>query len=129
MIKSHVTISLLLLASGLVVAQQNEDRPKQVTIARHTFIDVGPPNDFYEVIRVNEEGNRTHVQRALITPGGSCLQPTLVDTKQATVEKPLHQILLEKNPCDISEKALKKERDRCKHCVTFSGENVTLQQA
>jgi len=119
--------SLLLLAHCLCVAQQPKtELPKQVTIIRHTFIDVGPPFDFYEVIELNEEDNRTRVQRALITPGSGCLQHTTVETKAVTINKPLRNILLEKNPCDLSEKVIDKERKRCKHCLTFSGQNITL---
>ena len=37
--------------------------PDQFLIARHTFIDVGPPNDFYEIISVRgafETADRIH---------------------------------------------------------------------
>jgi TonB family protein len=122
-----IASSLLALTSSLCVAQQSKtELPKQLTITRETFIDVGPPNDFYEVIQLNEESNRTYVQRALVTPGERCLQQTTVEAKAITINKPLRNILLEKNPCDLSEKAINKERKRCKHCVTFSGQNITL---
>jgi TonB-like protein len=118
---------LLLLPHCLCVAQQAKtELPKQTTIARQTFIDVGPPFDFYEVIQLNEEDDRTRVERALITPGSGCLQQTTVGTKAVTINRPLRSILLEKNPCDLSEKEINKERKRCKHCLTFSGQNVTL---
>jgi TonB family protein len=118
---------LLLFLSAIGVAQQTKAAfPKEVTITRHTFFDFGPPFDFYEVIQLSERDHQTYVQRASVTPGEACLLPTKVEAKAATVDKPLRSILLEKNPCDIPEKDLKKERKRCKHCLTFSGVNVTL---
>jgi hypothetical protein len=122
-----VWASCLLLLSALGAAQQKKTGfPNGLTITRHSFIDVGPPFDFYEVIQLTGKNNRTYVQRILVTPGEACRSNTSVETKTATLDKPLPRILLNKNPCDIPEKALKKERRRCKHCLTFSGQNVTF---
>lgn len=124
---TRVALPLLLFLSALGVAQQTKAGfPNEVTIARHTFFDFGPPFNFYKVIQLSERNNQTYVQRALVTPGEACHLPTTVETKAATIDRPLRSVLLENNPCDIPEKALNKERKRCKHCLTFSGANITL---
>jgi TonB family protein len=98
-----------------------------VLLARHTFFDFGPPFDFYEVLSLENEGSSTSVERILVTPAGNaCVQPPKVETEAANIDKPLAEILKGKNPCNVSEKALRQERKRCKHCLVFSGVNVTL---
>lgn len=117
---------ILLLSTFSVAQQKNAGFPNAVTITRHTFIDVGPPFDFYEVIELREKNDETYVQRVLVTPGDACRLNTSFEIKTAKLGRPLRNVLLEKNPCDISAKALKKEQKRCKHCLIFSGQNVTL---
>ena len=101
--------------------------PSQVLITRHTFFDFGPPFDFYEVLSLQDEGSSTRVERILVTPAGNaCIQPPAVEAKVVNIGKPLVEIMQRKNPCDIPEKALRQERKRCKHCLNFSGVNVSL---
>ena len=101
--------------------------PKSDTDSGHTYFDSGPPFDFYEVLSLKDEGPSTSVQRILVTPpGNACIQPPTVEVKVASIGKSLPDVMLGKNPCDIPEKALRQERKRCKHCLNFSGVNVTL---
>jgi len=102
--------------------------PKRLIIARHTFFDFGPPNDFYEIIDVAPGGNDISVQRALVTPpGDACLQPAKIELASAVVHETMENLLQSQNPCAIPEKELRKERQRCKKCLVFSGVDVTIQ--
>jgi Gram-negative bacterial TonB protein C-terminal len=103
------------------------DFPSRVLFARHTFFDFGPPFNYYEVLSLEGNGSSTKVNRILVTPAGqACIQPPTVENEGTSIGKPLDQFLLGRNPCDIPEKALRRERERCKHCLTFSGVNVTV---
>jgi hypothetical protein len=112
------------LARAQVVAA---DFPKRVLFARHTFFDFGPPFDYYEVLSLEDNGSSTKANRILVTPAGTaCIQPPAVENEGTIIGKPLAELLLGKNPCEIPEKALRQESKRCKHCLVFSGVNVTL---
>jgi hypothetical protein len=128
MIKSIVFAVSAILTSGMAGAQESPAGfPKQVLLTRHTFFDCGPPFDFYEVLLLKDEGSSTSVERMLVTPAGTaCIQPPKVEAEVSNIDKPLAEILQGKNPCDIPEKALRKERKRCTHCLDLSGVNVTL---
>ncbi|HMG85493.1 MAG TPA: energy transducer TonB [Terracidiphilus sp.] len=102
--------------------------PTQLTVARHTFFDFGPPNDFYEIINVAPNGNELSVQRALVTPPGiACIQPAKVELSSGILHESMEELLQSKNPCAIPEKELRRERQRCKKCLVFSGVDVTMQ--
>lgn len=58
--------------------------PESLVLGRHTFIDVGPPFDFYEILSVHRDGTGTAVERITVTPPGDpCALP-------ATVEVAMH---------------------------------------
>lgn len=102
--------------------------PEHLIIARHTFFDFGPPNDFYEVIQVDHNGSDLSVQRALVTPpGNACLQPPTVELSSGILHETMQQLLASRNPCAIPEKELHREQKRCRKCLVFSGVNVTMQ--
>jgi TonB family protein len=102
--------------------------PSQLTIARHTFFDFGPPNDFYEIIEVAQDGTALSVQRALVTPQGiACVQPAKLELSSGTLHESMNELLESKNPCAIPEKELRREQRRCKKCLVFSGVDVTMQ--
>jgi Gram-negative bacterial TonB protein C-terminal len=102
--------------------------PTQLTIARHTFFDFGPPNDFYEIIKVAPNGDELSVQRALVTPAGdACFQPAKVELSSGTLDESMEELLHSKNPCAIPEKELRREQRRCRKCLVFSGVDVTMQ--
>jgi len=102
--------------------------PGQFEIARHTFIDVGPPNDFYELFLVRPTTDGTSIERITLTPAGdACTQPTTIDTRTASITEPVAALLGGTNPCTIPEKELHRELKRCKKCLVFSGANVTMQ--
>ncbi len=128
MLRAVAFVFIVFLTSGLGRAQGIEaDFPKQLVFARLTFFDFGPPFDFYEVLSLEDRGTDTDVKRMLVTPAGNaCIQPPSVETEGTTIHKSLEELLHGKNPCGIPEKALRQERKRCKHCLVFSGVNVTL---
>lgn len=102
--------------------------PAHLIIARHTFIDVGPPNDYYEVIDINSSGNGLSIERALITPSaGACLAPAKIETSSGVLHESIDALLQARNPCSIPEKDLRRERARCKKCLTFSGVDLTME--
>jgi hypothetical protein len=125
---------LILLAScSLLAAASNrrkapEPPPHDFVIGRDTFFDVGPPFHYFEVISVVPDGQQTHISRILITPpGDTCTQPAQIEIKAATVSQSVSDLLEGKNPCSIPESELHKEQKRCKHCLTFSGADITMR--
>jgi len=124
---------IVLLFAGLLsgvacVGQGNRvSLPDKLVIARHSFIDIGPPNDFYELISVTRAQDGLAVERILVTPEGqACVQPAKAESRTAILHEPMEEFLHAKNPCTIPEKDLHREQKRCKHCLTFSGVNVTM---
>ena len=102
--------------------------PDSLVIARHTFFDTGPPFDFYELIQAKSDGYGLAVERVLVTPPGqACMQPATVESENAKLHETMADMLAGKNPCTIPEKELHHELKRCKHRLTFSGVNVTMQ--
>lgn len=120
--------ALLILSSVAAAQTASPSMPESLIIARHTFFDFGPPNDFYEIIQVDPNGNDLSVQRALVTPQGqACLQPPTVELSSGVLHETMARLLASKNPCTIPEKELHREQKRCKKCLVFSGVNVTMQ--
>jgi hypothetical protein len=102
--------------------------PEQVVIGRDTFFDFGPPFHYYEVIWVRPEPTGSRVDRILVTPpGDTCTQPATIELTTVVVRESIGELLQRTNPCTIPEKELHRERKRCKHCLVFSGANVTMQ--
>ncbi len=101
--------------------------PDQFVIGRHTFIDVGPPNDFYELLFVQATPNGASVERIMLTPADACLQPAKVEVGSASLDESVSALLGKTNPCTIPEKQLRRELKRCKKCLVFSGANVGMQ--
>lgn len=102
--------------------------PDQFLIARHTFIDVGPPNDFYEIILVRGTAADTVVERATLTPAGNaCMQPASLEMTFSPIPEPINVVLEDRNPCAIPDKALRRELKRRKQGLVFSGAEVSMQ--
>jgi hypothetical protein len=123
-----VGICFFLIGFLPAVAQRSSSEfPSQLLIARHTFFDFGPPFDFYEVITVESRPDGLTVERALVTPAGNaCFWPPTIELKVASMRASMTELLKGQNPCDIPEKDLHKELKRCKHCLKFSGADVTM---
>jgi len=101
--------------------------PDQFLIARHTFIDVGPPNDFYEIISVRGTASGTTVERITLTPpGDACMQPATVEMAASSIPDSVVVVLESRNPCAIPDKALRKELKRRKQGLVFSGAEMSM---
>jgi hypothetical protein len=101
--------------------------PDHFVIARHTFFDFGPPNDYYELFFVRPNSNGASVERIVLTPKiDACRNPRL-EVRSGTIATNPAVLLGKTNPCAIPEKDLKREFNRCKKCPTFSGAYVTMQ--
>lgn len=97
----------------------------EFVVGRHSFIDIGPPLDFYEVFIVRPDSHGSAVERLTITPhGDACFVPAKVETASASINQPSKGLLGSKNPCRIPEKALQQERKRRKEGLVFSGADV-----
>jgi len=101
--------------------------PEQFLIGRDSFFDFGPPFHYYEIILVQPNGLGSQIDRILITPPGGCTQPSQVEVKNTVIPESTRDLIEGGNPCAIREKELHKERKRCKHCLVFSGMNVTMR--
>ena len=137
--KHLLTIFALLVTSLAGNAQNNSvtkqpshltsSIPNQLAIGEQSFIDVGPPFDFYQIYLLTAQGDSTHIKRLTVAPGsGTCMPPT-VEVAEGTVQEGLAHLLSNRSPCSIPEKALHREAKRCKHCLVFSGAHVTMQVA
>lgn len=116
----------LLACAPALARKPSAPLPTQFEIGRHTFIDVGPPNDYYEIIVVRPASDRSSVERLLLTPSAGCFQPAKVEVASGSLSETVSELLGNTNPCSIPEKELRRERKRCKKCSVFSGANVSM---
>ncbi len=101
--------------------------PDRFLIARHTFIDVGPPNDFYEIISVRGTASGTAIERVTLTPAGdACIQSPTVEVAASSIPDPVSVVLEGRNPCAIPDKALRKELKRRKQGLVFSAAEISM---
>ncbi len=102
--------------------------PDQFVIGRQTFFDFGPPFDYYDLYIVRPRLTGSSIQRISLTPPGAfCRSMSKVEVKSAYLPYPPAALLGPINPCSIPEKELRREIKRCKHCLVFSGANVSMQ--
>lgn len=102
--------------------------PDRFTIGRHTFIDVGPPNDYYEILLATPSGSGSLVTKITLTPATDiCFVPAKIEMVSGSLPSSPRDLLGPVNPCTIPEKELRTERERCKNCLVFSGMNITMQ--
>jgi TonB family protein len=125
------SLSITLIFCGASSAQKAKQEialPDQIILGRNYFIDIGPPFDSYEVISLRSTASGLQIERVTLSPpGDACLQPASAETSTATISQSMDELLGHVNPCSIPEKDLKREIKRCKHCLVFSGANVTME--
>jgi hypothetical protein len=121
----------ILMSCGMALAQKGQidsGLPDHFEIARHTFFDFGPPNDYYELFLVRSTEDGSSIERITLTPAGDvCIAPSKVETASTTIGQSVETILATANPCKITGKPLRRELKRCKNCLVFSGANVVMQ--
>lgn len=125
-----IAICALAILCGVVSpqGQLTPGAPDAFIIGRHTFIDVGPPNDFYELFLVTPNANRALINRITLTPASDvCFLPAKVELTSASIAESPANLLGTASPCTIPEKDLRSELKRCKNCPVFSGANVAMQ--
>lgn len=126
-----VVLFLPLLFIPSAAGQKNAPSETEIDhfeIGRETFFDFGPPFNYYELFVVRPNGSGSKVQRIILTPpGDACLAPASIETASAALSDPVSSLLGNSSPCAIPEKELRRELKRCKHCMVFSGANVTLR--
>lgn len=132
MITGRYIVSLAVFLSCMMAVSQDMQSgnkfPDQIVIGRHTFVDFGPPTDFYEVFIVRSSGQGSSVERLTVTPAGqACMQPPTIERAVASLDQSIPALLHGKNPCSIPKKSLNRERKRCKKCMVFSGANIDMQ--
>jgi len=102
--------------------------PDRFTIGRHTFIDVGPPNDYYEILLVTPSTGGSLVTKITLTPATDiCFMPAKIETISGSLPSSPRNLLSSVNPCAIPAKELESELKRCKNCLVFSGEDIAMQ--
>jgi len=126
-----IAICALAVLCGVVSPQEQQLTPRapdRFIIGRHTFIDVGPPNDFYELFLVAPNGSGALIDKVTLTPAtDACFLPAKVEIATASVAKSPEMLLGAANPCTIPEKELRSELKRRKNGLVFSGANVAMQ--
>jgi hypothetical protein len=125
---AHVFVLLLSVSASAQHAIAAANVQTQFEVGRHTFIDVGPPNDFYELLLVRPVPNGTSVERITLTPpGDACIQTATVEVAKGSLRESIADLLGKTDPCTIPEKELRRELKRCKKCLVFSGANITMR--
>jgi hypothetical protein len=127
--RAPILLSLLCAMVTIAFAQERKTAtaPNEFILGHRTFIDVGPPFNYYDlfVVRAIEDG--ASIEEIALTPNeGSCLYPAKIEIRSAVVKDSVAS-LLNGNPCDIPEKKLRRELKRCKHCLVFSGADVAME--
>jgi hypothetical protein len=124
-------ICAVVLVAGSARAQGKRPEvplPTELLIGRHFFIDIGPPNDYYDLFLIRVADNGTSLERVTITPAGEpCSQPATVEFARASVAESIGTFLENKNVCAIPEKELRREQKRCRKCPRFTGADITVQ--
>jgi hypothetical protein len=121
----------LAILCGVVSPQEHQLTPGALDsfiIGRHTFIDVGPPHDFYELLLVTPNADGALIDKVTLTPAVDvCFLPARVGITSTTIAESPAKLLGAANPCKIPERELRSELKRCKNCLVFSGANVAMQ--
>jgi hypothetical protein len=124
-------LGVLLLISSTCLVQKHmaqQPFPTEIVIGRDSFIDIGPPFNYYDLTFLRSQGEETDVERVSLTPpADTCYPRAEIKVAHVIVHETLSSLLQATNPCTIPEKALKAELKRRKQGLVFSGMNVTIQ--
>jgi len=125
-------LALALLIIGTCVAQEHrtpDKFPTEVVIGRDSFIDIGPPFNYYDLTFLISGGGDTDVERVSLTPpADACYPRAEIKVARLVLHETLSSLLKTTNPCNIPEKTLRAElKRREKGSPVFSGMNVSIQ--
>ena len=108
--------------------KSSPELPSKFQIGRHTFMDIGPPFDFYELFTVRSAPSGTSIEKITLTPAGiECVSPAKIKVASVSITESISSVLESKNPCTIPEKQLRRELKRRKKGLVFSGADVVMQ--
>ncbi|MGA9585078.1 MAG: energy transducer TonB [Terracidiphilus sp.] len=126
-----MALGSVLLFGDICAAQKDNNQiksPTEIVIARDSFIDVGPPFNYYDLTFLRSQAENTDVERISLTPpADACYPRAEIEVAHVLLKEPLSDLLENVNPCRISEKALKAELKRRNKGLVFSGMNVSIQ--
>jgi hypothetical protein len=126
-----LALALVIIVSNACIAQPHKNRepfPAEVVLGRDSFIDIGPPFNYYDLTFLRADGEKTDVERVSLTPpADACYPRAEIEVAHVTLNDPLFAVLQNTNPCTIPEKALKSELKRRNRGLLFSGMNVSIQ--
>lgn len=126
-----LAIALLSAFTGAIAAQKHkvqEPIPTEIVIGRNSFIDVGPPFNYYDLTFLRSDGEKTDVERISLTPpADTCYPRAEIRVAHLILDETLSHVLEGMNPCTIPEKELKAELKRRNKGPVFSGMNVSIQ--
>lgn len=126
-----LAIAMLLVSAGTCVAQKHraqEPIPTEIVIGRNSFIDVGPPFNYYDLTFLRSEGEKTDVERISLTPPADLCYPRAeIRVFHLRLDESISQVLEGMNPCTIPERELKAELKRRNKGPVFSGMNISIQ--
>jgi Gram-negative bacterial TonB protein C-terminal len=129
--RTSISICLAFLVAVTCIAQRHKSQeplPTEVVVGRNSFIDIGPPFNYYDLTFLRAEGEKTDVERISLTPpADTCYPRAEVKLINVSLNEPLASVLQGTNPCTIPEKALKAELQRRKKGLVFSGMDVSIQ--
>jgi hypothetical protein len=126
-----IAIGFVLFINGTCIAQKHKSQepfPVEVVIGRDSFIDIGPPFNYYDLTFLRSEGEKTEVERISLTPPADVCYPRAeIAIAHVSLNESLSSVLQGTNPCTIPEKALKAELKRRNNGFVMSGMNVSIQ--
>jgi hypothetical protein len=131
-LRAVLTSCAVLLLDATLLPQKHSPvlpvPPNEFVIARHTFVDFGPPLDFYELFIAHSAAKGTSIERISVTPPADvCFAPAKTEVASAALSETPAELLGSTNPCTIPENELRRELKRCKNCSVFSGAKVVMQ--
>jgi hypothetical protein len=128
-----IAIGFVFVINGICVAQGHKSQepfPSEVVVGRDSFIDVGPPFNYYDLTFLRAEGMKTDVERISLTPPADVCYPRAeIAIAHVSLDESLSAVMQGMNSCTIPEKALKAELKRRNKGSVFSGMNVSIQVA
>jgi TonB family protein len=126
--KKSLLFLLIFFPLALHAQQKSAPLPDEIIIGRHSFIDIGPPFDFYDVERIRRDGSAVLIEKVAMTPDPQmCFRSATVSVVRKKMIIKYEELLGGINPCDLSPKQAKRESKRKKHTLSFAGENSKVQ--
>jgi len=126
-----LAIVMLLVLSATCVAQKHKSQepiPTEIVIGRDSFMDIGPPFNYYDMTFLRSEGEKTNVERISLTPpSDACYPQAEIRVVHLSLDETLSHVLEGMDPCTIPEKELKAELKRRNEGSVMSGMNVSIQ--